>query len=664
PTEQEFGALIAELKRRDISVSDIEDILPCSPMQGSLLTATLKDRSAYLVQTAIRLTGNMNLDRFRRSWDNLTQRHSILRTVFLPSTSPSCNGFAQIVLHNPSVAWTLDKAPLLSLPNFFVENRGLGFDMLRLMVRIHISPTEHPKTFQFVLTIHHALIDGWSLPLLLEDLCRLYTSPTTSAEPAGPPFRRVIEQVTGQDEAAAREFWVEYLRGVQPTPAPMIGMELTGERGLAEHRCTLAVHKPDLLQAAQRFGVTLSTLLRAAYALVLGRYLGRDDFIIGFTVSGRNLDVPGITNVVGPCLNMIPLRFRLTDQSLSDWFQQIQTDTVRMMPFEHTGRAKINSWCNSTVSSPLFHILNGFENFPQLDLETEEVSIELGPVHEFTEYPLDSDFIDKPEAISFVCAYERAFCQEACVVQMVERIDQVLTEFASATADTKISSVLPSLSVAAPSNPERRVVADGFQVPLATLDRYLAKKNVPSPFSVVTHDGRIVTRTSATEAGLETLRTLYTDLELPVSLTPATIISLDAFPHLSSASEGDLVRLGEAYLHVSDEMAQHTVKSYEKWWLMITCMDLLSSAGYKVKPSEAVWTHLRSRPNLLLQLEYRVKQRFGITLDTRTILACDCLITMASAIEAPGPLLPRTPTLVNQSTHTKSTIHHRAKVML
>ncbi|KAJ1928323.1 hypothetical protein IWQ60_002145, partial [Tieghemiomyces parasiticus] len=654
PTAQEFDTLLADLEERGMAASDVAAILPCTPMQGGLLVATLQDPSAYLVQAAVSFSGNVDLDRLQQAWGNLTRRHSVLRTVFIPTVAPRGNGLAQVVLQCAPLAWSLAEAPLPSLTDFLNANRALGFDMTRPMVRVDVFPTERSNEYVLILAIHHALVDGWSIPLLLRDLGQLYASPNMPGQLTSPSFNTVVEQVANQDQDEARAFWTEYLRGVQPTPAPMLSTELTGEHGFAEYHCTLDVDKSRLHDAAQQFGVTLSTLLKAAYALVLAQYLDRDDLVIGFVVSGRNLDVADIDTVVGPCLNTVPLRFRLTDQPIGQWLQQLQADATGMIPFEHTSLAKVQAWCSPIPASPLFYVLGGFENFPQGSHQAGDMALELVRVHEFTEYPLTLDFVDGPHAVGVKCFYGRMFCSEADIVQFVQQVSSMLVKLTRATADTMITQVSYLLPDPTPNRSGRLVTADGIQLPLAVLDHYLAKQGLSSPYSVSIHGGRIVARISAPETACQSFGPLLTGMNLPADLVPAAFISLEAYPHLSGASEGDVARLGEAYLRVSDAECQGLSLDTVGRWLAVTCTDLLLGTGDGLPHGEDIWVSVLARPVLLLQLEHRVSQRFGVTLDSRNVLACDDLVALTLVIKRSSPSPSPTRTLEGQSNEPKS----------
>ncbi|KAJ1906217.1 hypothetical protein IWQ60_012132, partial [Tieghemiomyces parasiticus] len=429
PTALEFDALTSDLGRRGVATADVEDILPCTPMQGGLLAASLKDPTAYVVQAAVTLSGVTDLTGLRQAWEATNLRHGILRTIFVPTAAARSNGFAQVVLRQVTPVWTVADECLDSLAAFFRSNRAQGFDGHAPMVRVHIFPTDEPDQSLLVLSVHHALVDGWSLPVLLQDLCRAYTSAPGVAQAPPASFRSVVEAVVGQDTPSAQAFWTGYLKGARPTPAPMLHPDWPREPGFAELALSLDVVKADLVRTAQRSGVSLSILTRAALALVLGRCLGQDDLTVGFVMAGRNLDVPGITQVVGPCINTVPLRFRLGDQPLGEWLTSLQSDATRMIPFEHSSLTQVKGWCNPGEATPLFNVLAGYENFPQLTTRSQAVSARLLKVHEFTEYPLTIDFVEEANALGVKVFYQQAHYTTADVTRLVGWIACVLAQF-------------------------------------------------------------------------------------------------------------------------------------------------------------------------------------------------------------------------------------------
>ncbi|KOV21687.1 hypothetical protein ADK60_25005, partial [Streptomyces sp. XY431] len=139
----------------------------------------------------------------------------------------------------------------------------------------------------FVVTNHHIILDGWSMPLVMQDLFAAYAADSRSTSlPRVSPYRDYVTWLAGQDRAEAERVWARVLDG---TEEPTHLVAATGRRTqtMPEHvEIALPVEQTeDLASWSRSRGVTLNTVVQAAWAIVLGRLTGRDDVVFGATVS-------------------------------------------------------------------------------------------------------------------------------------------------------------------------------------------------------------------------------------------------------------------------------------------------------------------------------------------------------------------------------------------
>ncbi len=147
---------------------DLSDVWPLSPLQagGLLFHAELAERSvdAYLVQVALDLAGAVDSERLRRAADALLGRYENLRTAFLHSADGRA---VQVVRSNVAAPWQeidLTGAPDQEIDRALAEDRARPFDMARApLIRFTLIALA-PEKFTLVLTNHHILLDGWSMP--------------------------------------------------------------------------------------------------------------------------------------------------------------------------------------------------------------------------------------------------------------------------------------------------------------------------------------------------------------------------------------------------------------------------------------------------------------------------------------------------------------------
>ena len=199
------------------------------------------------------------------------------------------------------------------LAEILAADRAERFDVstppLLRFALIRLSADEH----RLVLSHHHLLMDGWSMPILVQELLTLYGHPGDSGALARVrPYRDYLAWLAGQDQAVAVAAWREALAGLEeptrvvpPDPARI---------PLAPEQWTLSLSvqlSAALTALARRQGVTLNTVIEAVWAILLGRLTGRDDVVFGVTVAGRPPELAGIETMVGLFINTLPLRVRL-----------------------------------------------------------------------------------------------------------------------------------------------------------------------------------------------------------------------------------------------------------------------------------------------------------------------------------------------------------------
>ena len=126
------------------------------------------------------------------------------------------------------------------------------------------------------------------------------------------PYRDYLAWIAAQDRAAALAAWREALAGLDEATrlAPHDSRACAGRAG-ADPAEVSEASTAALTREARRQGVTLNTIIQAAWAILLGRLTGRDDVVFGVTVAGRPPEIAGIERMVGLFINTVPLRVKL-----------------------------------------------------------------------------------------------------------------------------------------------------------------------------------------------------------------------------------------------------------------------------------------------------------------------------------------------------------------
>jgi thioesterase domain-containing protein len=255
------------------------------------------------------------------------------------------------------------------------------------------------ETVHVLLNHHHALLDGWSIPLLFKEVFAFYDVFTRDQVPTLPPARPYHDYIAwlqAQDLAAAEAFWRKELEGftpvawfaAQPSSSPFAGASRP-----AEQDEDLSLHTTAALQAlARQQHLTIGTLIQGAWAILLSSHFQRDDVLFGVTVAGRPANLSGVMNMVGLFINTLPLRVRITPQSrLFEWLQEIQEKVIEIQQYDYSPLTQIQAWSGIPRGSPLFDTLLVFENYPTQNALDEPFGVlQIGNVRsiEQTTYPL------------------------------------------------------------------------------------------------------------------------------------------------------------------------------------------------------------------------------------------------------------------------------------
>nr|WP_280309981.1 condensation domain-containing protein [Nocardia abscessus] len=203
----------------------LADIWPLTPLQAGLLYhAKLADSSfdAYIVQLVLQFDGPVDGPRLRRAGQAILDRHASLRTAFVPSASGQT---VQLVVDGVELPWReidlSDREPAHGeelLEQFLREDREVHFDVETApLMRMALVRTGEQR-FEFAVTFHHILLDGWSLQLLMKDLFAVFGADTTVGLPRVRSYGDFLAWLTRQDPSQARQAWPRALAGVVEPP--------------------------------------------------------------------------------------------------------------------------------------------------------------------------------------------------------------------------------------------------------------------------------------------------------------------------------------------------------------------------------------------------------------------------------------------------------------
>ncbi|MFF3089795.1 amino acid adenylation domain-containing protein [Streptomyces nojiriensis] len=343
-------------------------MLPLSPLQQGMLFHSVYDASApdvYTVQVSVSLAGPVDADRMERAGAALLRRHPNLRAGFWHE------GVPQPVQFVPAeVTFTLGRADLSADPSQAAVRRAERAELDRRF-ELHRPPLlrlllvrRGPDDHLLVVTVHHILVDGWSMPLLVGDLLALYESDgDSSAQQPVRPYRDYLKWLKAQDVPAAEGAWRSALAGLDEAVlvAPADPSRSAVRPGV--HRVELSEAATGRLTAAARsLGTTPSTVIQAVWGLLLGSLTGRRDVVFGLTVAGRPEELPGVESMVGLFITTVPVRLTARPwESVADLLRRFRDEQNALLAHHHLGLRLIQKQAGG---GELFDTLVVIENYP------------------------------------------------------------------------------------------------------------------------------------------------------------------------------------------------------------------------------------------------------------------------------------------------------------
>ncbi|KAF7133605.1 hypothetical protein CNMCM5793_004734 [Aspergillus hiratsukae] len=329
----------AAAEQCQIPSSEIEDIYPCTPLQEGLCALTAQQTGLYTAQSGFMIPENVDISLLQAAWASTVAANPILRTRII---STEKHGLLQVAIRhdggNP-IDWRVGDSLEAYLEQDLATPMGPGNALVRFALVRHATCTH------LLLTMHHALYDGRSTPLLLQQVKDAYYGQQLVTRPFA-PFVQYLQSTNGDE---ARQFWMSEFNGLDAAiyPSLQAGILTPSPDSQVKHEITVSVQTGA--------GGTLSNLIRLAWAILLAQYTDNRDVVYGVTVSGRNAAVPGIEHLTGPTIATVPFRVLLDESvSVSAAASSIQQHATRMIPFEQTGLQHIRAINADTASACAF----------------------------------------------------------------------------------------------------------------------------------------------------------------------------------------------------------------------------------------------------------------------------------------------------------------------
>ncbi|MGZ0049496.1 non-ribosomal peptide synthetase [Brevibacillus gelatini] len=422
-------------------MGNFTDLYTLTPLQeGMLFHSLYSEGSAYMIQNTAVLTGELDIASFEKAWNKVVQRHSILRTGFLweEVEKPLQVVFEHVPFSIHQEDWSdhSETEQETMLAAFLQKEKEAGFDLSEApLMRVTVIKKAE-AVHQLVWSFHHLLLDGWSSPIVFQEVLEFYEAYRQGKElrlPQPRPFKDYVSWLRRQDKQAAETFWREFLGEIEnPTPLPFESYakrKQETEKGIREATKMLSRDVTKALsKLARTYKVTINTIVQGAWAILLSRLSGEESVVYGVTGSGRPSDLPGVEQMVGMFINTLPMKATVAPENkLAHWFKELQEQQSRVRQYEYTSLVDIQGWTDVPRGMPLFESIFVFENYPLGEEAEQEVGFTISHVQHFQEVdnPLTVVGIPgDPFRIKMMYATERF--EPAAIERTLDQLERIL----------------------------------------------------------------------------------------------------------------------------------------------------------------------------------------------------------------------------------------------
>lgn len=350
--EDSATSLKAHLAKHGWDLRNVELVLPPTPLQDSMVSEMVQSGfQRYFNHDVLELAPQVQVQRLKNAWITVIENSPILRTVFTEVDGTEFDfAHAQVVLKGcPPVFREIQVDSPDDLPSAMEQSQMIAKTGHAKSDLLQVTFATSSHGTYMLLSIAHALYDGWSLGLLHRDLESAYYGSYTPRE----PYIECLHGMIRSFKQEAKDFWSDYVSGAVPVMFPPHGQRDTGVR-VNRAEVSPAVKASDLKDFCKRHAVSQQVVAQACWATVLATHCESLDVAFGVVLSGR--DTEASESMLFPTMNTVPVRTVLHG-SVSAFLHYMQDNMTGVSQFQNYPLRKIQAiiqGCRSSLFNTLF----------------------------------------------------------------------------------------------------------------------------------------------------------------------------------------------------------------------------------------------------------------------------------------------------------------------
>ena len=457
PTIEELsGYVLAHLDDKsqftEIQKAPVQEYYPLSHAQKRMwLTHQIQgDKTVYNIPHAIRIQSDLDFNLLEQALQLLVNRHESLRTVFRlvngeprqKVISPEINSFKLTYLEVQK-----HSNPETAANEIATEEAAIEFDLDAKPPLAATLIKLAEKDFVFLFTLHHIISDGWSTQVFTRELIQNYTAlKNNDSEALLPPLKIHYkdfaiwqnEQFENSTNNKQQQYWQQKFEG------EIIPLELPTDFKRTHERNYKGAHKSitfnqelynSLKTTASESGITLFILLMTYVKMLLNRYTGQNDIIVGTPIAGR--EHADLSDQIGFYVNTLAIRSQISaSNGLTDILEEVKKNLLEAFKHQDYPFNQLLDDLNikpENGRTPLFDVMVVVQNEEEegllAEINEDLVVSEFDSGNQTSKYDLTFSFREEKSSLSLTVEYSTELFLE-------DKIERMLHHFSNLIAAT------------------------------------------------------------------------------------------------------------------------------------------------------------------------------------------------------------------------------------
>ena len=327
----------------------------CTPLQAAMLAETSKQPSIYYNNIELQFEPESSANDLQCAFAQVVEDNEVLRTGFIATEiGHVATVFGKAAGDQATVVESLNYELAADAPGHFLS-----------LFRVQVQKPRANLGSRVLIHAHHAIYDGWSLDMILLDVCNILRGISRKPRPQFYAAHEYFISCQGEDGDTAKAFWSRHLHGWTRTPTPRLTTSAaSGEVRVRKVERDIRLSPNALQKFSMEHSVSAQVLFQAAVALVWQGVLGpgQSEVVIGSVLSGRSAPVQGIEDVIGPCIASMPLRVDFGKASTGiELLRSIHGSNRAIMEHCHLPLADVCRLASLQPSETLYDVLFVFQ---------------------------------------------------------------------------------------------------------------------------------------------------------------------------------------------------------------------------------------------------------------------------------------------------------------